>query len=93
MIYIYAKNMKNFQRISFCLIWSKKIIQFRIYEGSHNASITIKLTTWSSKVLRQFDLLWKYSWKNCEKFFIDVQNIKYVLLDTYFCLNSIKIEN
>ena len=56
-------------------------------------SITIRLTTWSSKVQKQFDLLWKYTWKNCDNFFIDVQNVKYILSYSYFCPNSIKNEN
>ena len=31
--------------------------------------------------------------KHIKTFFIAVQNVKYILSDTYFCPNSIKIEN
>ena len=31
--------------------------------------------------------------KIAKKIFIDAQNVKYVLSDTYFCPNSIKTEN
>ena len=54
-------------------------------------SITIRLTP-SFKVPKQFGLLYNI-WKNCENVFIDVHNVKYILSGTYFCPNSIKIEN
>ena len=56
------------------------------------SSITIRLTIWSSKVPKQFDLLCN-AWKNCGIFLINVHNLKHILSATYFCPNSIKIEN
>ena len=55
-------------------------------------SITIRLTTWSSKVPKQFDLLWNTR-KSWEVFFINVYNVKYILPGTHFCPKSIKTEN
>ena len=41
-------------------------------------------TVWFTKKIHE---------KIVRSFFIDLKNVKYILSDTYFCVNSIKIGN
>ena len=91
-IFIYAKKYEKPAKLLFCLIWPRNNKISNLRELSQCKSITIRLTTWDSKVPKQFDLLCN-KWKNCKFFFIGVHNVKYIPLGIYFCPNSIKIEN
>ena len=75
---------KKYEKPGLCLIGCVKIIQYLICEGSHNSKI-LQLEKQHEAAKFQNSLIY------C--FFINVQNVKYILSDTYFCPNSNKIEN
>ena len=91
MIFIYAKNVRKLQNIPFLFDLRNNTIS-NLCEQPQCKSVTIRLTRWSSRVEKQFDLLCN-TWRNCKIFFINVHNIKYILSGTYFCPSSVKIEN
>ena len=65
-LHICKKNMKNLQNTS--LLFDPRINTISYLRGQSQCSrIIIRLTTWSSKIPKQFDLLWN-TWKNCEFF-------------------------
>ena len=68
-------------------------MQFQICEGSHNAKV-LQLDQQHEVPKFQDSLIYyeKTHEKIVRTFLIDVQNVKY-LTNTYFCPNSIKIEN
>ena len=74
---------KKYEKPGFCLIGCVKIIQYQICEGSHNPKI-LQLEKQHEAAKFQNSLIY------C--FFINVQNVKYILSDTYFCPNSNKLK-
>ena len=62
-------------------------------QGSHNSKV-LQLDQQHEVPKFQNNLVYYAIQEKIVKiFFIDMQNVKYILSDTYFCPNCIKIEN